>query len=967
MKGIQRLFWGFTAALLNAASDDSAAAGPSEVPFDIQPQRLDDALLDWARQSGWQVILPTPPEDMVTPLVKGRRTPLRALEQLLAGTQVTYFLLSERYVGIHLPESESPPETAASARNASLVSMQPEEVLVTGSRLLGDIRSDGSVDTPAPVIVFDRRTLNELGISTLPELLKFIPQQPFGPIAGFAMENESAHVQMRGLGFDSTLLLINGRRTVASATSVAWNAFDLNTLPVAAVERVEVLSDSASAVYGADAIGGVVNIILKKEIPQPILDVHYGTADGGAEERRVSLSAGYSNDRFRASLVLDSFDRGFLLGAERDRWNNQDFRRFGSVDRRALTTHPGNVSSLTSANLPGLPSRFAAVPAGSTGVGLTSEDFRSTEGQRNRESLRRLASVVSEAQRRSAMAVADYDLTPATKVFGDFLYVDDGTVAQLAPTARTLIVPAANEFNPFAVPVAVDYLFTELGPRRSYVESQMYRAVLGLRGAWSAWEWELSLLRISGKGSSWIENSLNTAAVNAALSATDPAEALNVFSDGPSGSPALLASLIAQPSPARYLSEGTQGAAVLRGRLFTLPAGSAEMVIGGEWLHSNMLFDQSLFVAHDRSAAAGFAELRLPLVSAEMQVPAVEKLSLTIATRYDAYNDFGGTFNPQFGLVWRPVADLMLRASQGTSFRAPSLFELYAPRLVIPGIRVPDPLRNNELSSVTFAAGGNPELEPIKATSLTAGFEFRPSALPGLQLSGSYWRIQMQQRVSVLPYFILAANQARFPDRVVRAERTPEDISAGLPGRLTFLDVSRMNFGTLKTSGIDWGAFYTAETAIGRFTQNISATWIDTYDEVNIPGTQATNRVAVASPSGSVARWRAVASVGWTLDGVSLSATARYTAAYADVDVYGSQTGTRLPAATLIDLQGSVDFETLLGQSSKSLPALTLTAGVSNVFDREPHFAEVGYEDGFDWTQGDLRQRFGYLRLSARF
>lgn len=163
-----------------------------------------------------------------------------------------------------------------------------EEIVVTGSRLRG---ASGS----STVTVFDRARIEELGASSVPDLLKYLPQQPFarGENSRFG---GAQFVELRGIGADMTLVLINGRRAVTSAPQIASNAFDLNTLPISAIERIEVLSDGASAVYGADAVGGVVNIVLKRAIDEPQLDLRYGTARHGAEERRASLGAGMSSE-----------------------------------------------------------------------------------------------------------------------------------------------------------------------------------------------------------------------------------------------------------------------------------------------------------------------------------------------------------------------------------------------------------------------------------------------------------------------------------------------------------------------------------------------------------------------------------------------------------------------------------------------------------------------------------------------
>ena len=165
-----------------------------------------------------------------------------------------------------------------------------EEVVITGSRLRTG--EEGA----APVTVFDRERIDEIGASTVAEVLKYLPQLPYIRADGFSTTG-AQYAQLRGLGVDFTLVLINGRRTVPGAATIGFNGFDLNSIPLGAVERLEVLSDSASAVYGADAVGGVVNIILKQSIDRPIVDLRYGAAEGGSEERRASWSGGLSGER----------------------------------------------------------------------------------------------------------------------------------------------------------------------------------------------------------------------------------------------------------------------------------------------------------------------------------------------------------------------------------------------------------------------------------------------------------------------------------------------------------------------------------------------------------------------------------------------------------------------------------------------------------------------------------------------
>ena len=195
------------------------------------------------------------------------------------------------------------------------------------------------------------------------------------------------------------------------------------------------MSDSTSAIYGADAIGGVVNIVLRENIPEPRLDIDYGAADGGAVERHAAFGASGSYGRARGSIVLDYFDRSPLLGRERDRWNNQDFTRFGGRDWRSPTASPGNVSSATLENLPGLSSSFAAIPAASPGATLTPADFLSTAGQRNLESLLRYQSIADAGTRKAAIAQGEYALAQQLTAYGELLYVDGETSKQFEPPA----------------------------------------------------------------------------------------------------------------------------------------------------------------------------------------------------------------------------------------------------------------------------------------------------------------------------------------------------------------------------------------------------------------------------------------------------------------------------------------------------------------------------------------------------
>ncbi len=990
-----------SAAVVGLAWADPAAAA-IKTPTNIAPQELGSALRVLAAERHLQILYTTETvANRHTSGAVGELTVDEALTRLLAGTGLAFRYVDENTITIMRrtdgasapPQSfwsrhrlaqtddpspspgEGPRQDRAQATTTQRVEdaaqseqdAGPDVVVVTGSRLKGITADNG----PAPVTVFDRKKIEQLGITTLPDFLRYVTQQPTVRSEESMSGAGGQYVDLRGIGTGFTAVLINGRPAAATASSGTFNALDINSIPLAAIERVEVLTGSASAVYGANAMGGAINIVLKRDLGRPVVEVRYGSAEGGAVERRASASTGYSNERFRASLLLDYFDRGELLGSERDRWANQDFRRFGSIDRRSTSSNPTTVTSASTANLPGLDSRFAAVPAGSSGVGLTPQDFAATAGQRNFDSLARFRSIVGEQDRRSGTVSGELIVTPAVTAFGEYFREESESIIHQAPSALPLVVPANNEFNPFDVPVTVNYLFTGVGPRTRYSEAQSDRLLLGFKGGLGSWDWEVSALRSKGDGlQRSSDNAVDFARANAALAATSPAETLNVFQDGPGGSPALLASLVAPVSVAlNYEGDTRHADAQLRGPIWQLPAGPLQAVIGGAGSEDEILFVSTGFprpVTGKRTASAAFAEIGVPLVSADMQVPAVSELRLTVAGRHDDYNDFGTTTNPQYGLVWSPVRDVSVRLSYGTSFSPPNLFSMFAPLQQFPS-SVTDPRRNNETVPIALLVGGNPDLQPVEGETTTAGLVLTPTQLPGLRLTATYWELKVDNRVTVVPDQQLVNNEAVYAERVIRAAPTQTDIDLGLPGRIVSVDSTRINFGELKTSGVDWDASYSMDTRWGNFTPGLTGTWTGKYSSVELPGTAPVKGVGIASFNGTIPKWKMSATLAWGHEWMAASATARYIHGYDDAIFGIGPTGRRVASQTLVDTQASVDFGRMRSGHSSWQENLRLTVGIANLFDKEPPFAELFFDAGYDYTQADLIGRTAYLNLSKGF
>lgn len=978
--------------LLSLSPVARAQANPKQVDIDIGEMPLTLALQEFSKQTGLQhLYLPTDKteEEIVVGPVRGRLMASEILTKLLpAGFKFSWS--NERTVAILSPPENVPPggvnpERSAKDQQHSELSKEQQLSMANGGGKGGSARGPydfnwetlvetsriafGTLDLDIPITIMDREQIKALGASSVTDLFRYVTQQAHTMSESF-LGDGTQFADLRGLGFDTTLVLINGRRTVATASSLTFNAVDLNIIPLGAVERVEIVSDSTSARYGADAIGGVVNIVLRENIPEPTLDIDYGAAAGGAVEKHAAFGASGASGRVRGSIVFDYFDRGPLPGRERDRWNNQDFRRFGGIDWRSPTASPGNVRSTALENLPGLPSSFAAIPAVNGGVKLTPADFLPTAGQQNLESLYRYDSVLSEATRSAVVGQGEYRLGSDVSAFGEFLYVDRENSRESGRSAVVGgLVPATNPYNPFDTDVLVDVLLTDVGPQTFSRRGDMVRAVGGARGQTGALAWEASLHKSWSDETTVRANSVDPLRAASALAATDADEALNPFGGSAANSPELLESLLAAPARSRFRTEITQASAYARGPLFALPAGRVDLLVGGERREEQVQYDITvgphLSGSHQRFVTAAFGEVRLPIVTAAARVPAVHDLALVLSGRFDGYSDIGGRFNPEYAVVWQPVTALTVRASLSESFRPPPLFDLYLPPF---DVRFPtvDPARNNELVFPTWRVGGNADLKPSSADSFTAGLEFAPIGASGLRLAANYWRIRMDESIGIPAGERLLADESRFPERVVRGEPSAADTAAGLPGTLELIDVTRLNYGSISASGVDLSASLGFDTRLGRFAPQLSATWVHDFTTTDLAQGPDVDRVGVANSQGSVVSWRAVAGLVWSRQGLSISGNARYVPPYDDVDLLTHRTGRSVVAQLLIDVQIAFDLSDMVDEESM-WRGFELRAGAFNLLDEDPPFAEVIGPGGYDPSQADLRQRFWYMKLSKRF
>jgi iron complex outermembrane receptor protein len=867
--------------------------------------------------------------------VNGRFSVDEALRQLLEGTPYIGTQTDWRtYVIVRAPQVHGPslPKDNVSDERAT----GRNDMIVRGTRIGAEIDEEILASARA---TFDTDSLDRSGqaaagglLLDMPGQLHALPESVWGDGAQYA--------DLRGLGVDHTTVSINGRRVSPAATSSV--AFDLNNISLTAVDRVDVLHDADAAALGARALGGVLNFKLKRADQTPKARIEYGSAAGGGEQRQVSVSAGSWGTRLIAGLVVDYFERSELPGAAREFSRHQDFRRYGGSDARSLSSWPGNIYSTTGLPLPGLQYPFAAVPVG-TGDGDPSiSDFYNTDGQYTRESLRRYSSILPETGRLSVVANAEYSFKRVT-AFVDVLGVWRHTDYQfMPPTLTGEIVPASNAFNDFGESVYVSRLLLEIDPRRVVTDSRFLHAVAGLRGQFRSWSWEFSALRSEETASRWANNALDAERVASALAASDPNLALNVFQDGPVGSPELVASLLAPPSSADFRSLGSEVAATFRGSVMTLPAGEMQASFSAHWHEET--------TTSTRTVAIGHARLFVPLL---------DQLDADLSLRGDQFSDLGSILTTGYALKWQPSQSLRVRAFYGTGFRAPSTYELSGPRYQLQ-LPVVDQRRNGEVRHVTAFIGSSKDIEPVTGESTAVTVTFTPS--DDLQLEANWWVKHVYSRIMSVPLSIVLEHEDVFGSAIVRDAPTAADIAADLPGVLRSVDITTTNVGGIEASGIDAKFSFRFHE---HWSAELSTTWVDEFVTYDIPGEPPTNRVGFANPRGTIARWRALAKFDWQNEFASARLSARYVAPYEDMNG-DRRAGRRLHSQTSVDVQGALDLGTL-ASGVAGLRGVKVTLGVLNIFDVPPQWAFAGQELGYDPSSTDPRQRYGYVRLEKWF
>jgi iron complex outermembrane recepter protein len=847
-----------------------------------------------------------------------------------------------------------------------------QKIQVTGSRIRR-VETDGAL----PVNVYTREDIDKSGQPNLAGFLNTLNEVSIGSQQGTLTSRGGgqATVQLRGLPVGTTLVLINGRRVPTSGLSANGDFFNLDLIPFAAIERIEILPVGSSAVYGGDALAGVVNIILKKSFDGWAVDARLGSAKG-ANDGSLSLVTGGSSER-GSFLLMGAYSKQSPLSTlDRDFFKDADYRRFGGPDARSRSCTPGTVSTTDGSNLPGLTSSFAGIPSVPAGQALTISNFVPTAGVANL--CAGLAAggngiaLVNRSETYALHAAGDHRLGDAWQVFGELTYTERhwGTAEMPSTVYDFLEIPAANPFNPFGVPVRVQgRLGAENGLAATLLSSAATRALVGARGELGrGWELEASIMRSQDKGKIRALNgasAINFGPFANALAAPTPELALNPFTTGRAATDEVLNAIWPD---AAFRGQGKVDLfnAFVRGSLGDLPAGPVDVIAGVETGRSEFRyvvppeFGPSAPL-RTRRFNSQFAELRVPLASAAPGAGRnLELAALTLAGRRDNYSDFGKANTYQMGLEVRPVREALLRAATATSFQPPTLPQSSPQPRTFPadGFGLTDPLNGNQPipSGVPITFGLTPNLKPQKGKAQSLGALWEPNAAPGLRLGLTTWQVKLRDQV-IIPGSpqVFLDNEALFPGYVTRGPAVGDN-----PGPVTALGWTYVNFGRVDVLGTDIDAAYALRTSFGKWNLAFGASKTSKYEVLIAPGAAVENRLGNINTEAWAPKWKGRLSAGLERGPWSLGGTARYLGGYKDFD------GVRdLGELWFFDLTGSLDLKQLSpGVGGAAIKSATLSAAVVNVGDKLPQFSNNGLSF-YDPTQGDWRGRYFTLRLSA--
>ncbi|RPE63018.1 iron complex outermembrane receptor protein [Tibeticola sediminis] len=900
---------------------------------------------------------------------------------------------------------------AATPALAQTANTELQRVEITGSSIKR-IAAEGAL----PVMVMKAEDIKATGATSVADLIQKISTVQGGSVESGAVGGEShgfTGISLHNIGETRTLVLLNGKRMAqfGGQTLTGFGAgFDVNALPISAIERVEILTDGASALYGADAIAGVVNFITKHDVTEGDVTIGFSNPKGGAREKRVSASKGFGSkekDGFNVFMSFGHDERTQLNATARDfaKTGNIQFDYEGQryqTQKYSSRNIPANV-----VNAGRLVSPYylknGTCPPGS---------FLVTDTQFCGYDYIAALEIYPERKRDSFMVsavkpIGDHEL------YADVLLSRTQQISRIAPVPGEVGIPTGSAlYNEYLTPLGMTgkatarYRFTDLGKRTNDDKADFQHLVVGSRGTLAGWDYDASLLHsqsdvkgnISGyPGSLAVDRLVKSGLLNPFVGPGQQTAAAQAAIDGVNyrgywdGGTAKLTALNLNGSrPVGKLDGGPimlgAGVNFNREEFASKPSPFAQGILSDPVKGTRC--DPA---AGDCDQRFGDAAAKPPYsasrnskgVFGELQLPVSKKLEFGLAARYDNYSDFGDATTAKASFRWTPMPNLLVRGSLGTGFHAPTVPQVKG-ALQSYGVTGGTYICTPELLAIANSlgaqcqpgkgqydvyAGGNPEIKPEKSRQATIGIRFEPNNQ--LSLGADLWHVAIRDAFGQLPEAAFFTN----PNQYRSLFSTATDPGTG--NKYLAIVQANGNLGKSYTTGIDFDIVGKAKTGWGDLNSQLTLTYM-LRDEAQIEkgGKYYTGLGRFDDDLGTVTfrykgRWANTLKTGNFAHTLAINFQSGYTDGTTTVDVLDAMGNVvdskdlriKVPAYVTFDWQTTWTFD----------KKWSVTGGVLNLTDRKPplSISDIGYNRGqprgYDDRYYDPRGRTFYVNASYKF
>ena len=865
-----------------------------------------------------------------------------------------------------------------------------EKVFVTGSNI-----PTIDLETAVPVQIITREEIQRANIQTAADLAQTISANvSFGNFTenqGFAFANSPglAAASLRGLTAQRTLALVNGRRIANYA--LAGTVTDLNVIPVAAIERVEVLKDGASAIYGSDAIGGVINFIMREEFRGLYATAQYSSPrHTGGWSDQFSVTAGYGSLAEHQWNVYGMVDyQKFGALAARDREFSKSYYIPGAYNQTSSVSFPANVvvGNNDFRNPTGDPAKGYQNPACAPPVSFPTTALPNPMPNRCNFDPAYFLTSIGASERLATTGAFTWQFAPDHQLFVQGFFARNSFTFVAGPTAfQRFLLPVTSPWYPHAFaaafgldgkPLDARWRSVELGGRTSQPVLDQWNVVAGLKGTLAGWRYDSAFTY----GVNKVDDRYTSGYVlGPAIAPLLASGRVNPFGYN---TPDVVADLKATQVDGTVRT-GKSTLAMLDVRawnsMYEMPAGPLSVALGAEarqWHQtetSSPALASGLIVQGPTISGSMSASRDAWAVFAEANVPLFRDFEAILALRYDHYSDVSATTNPKVSLRWQPDHTLLFRASAGSGFRAPSLEALYAPRAT--GTATPlggDPARCPVTNGTRDCNGPFPTQSggrPLASeTSSQWGVGTVWTPIPSLSLGVDYFDVivdDLIQPVSADTVLGLCPDGVSGPTCALVRRGPAEPAYPTLPGPIEIMSTGLVNFGTVRTTGIDLTARYRfPKLPWGQLTLSGQGTYIIKYLQQQVSGNvNLVNHEINTGPFGAIPYWHHYVTLDWNYGPWSTTLTENF--------LKGTYDAFPAPGESQLRRVGNYDVWNL-SASFAGFAGWRLSAGIKNLFDRDPPFSNQTFTAttsgaaGYDPTYANPIGRVFWAALAYSF